>query len=98
MSVKGIVSNETSNIQKMMKMIAYKFKFYQFKQRLIYKCQTKGNIYKEVDESYTSKTCSVCGSYDKDLGAKKVYNCTECGIKMDRDVNGCRGIYIKQFM
>jgi putative transposase len=35
MSVKGIVSNDTSNIQKMMKSLAYKLKFYQFKQRII---------------------------------------------------------------
>jgi putative transposase len=98
MSVKGIVSNDTSNIQRMMKIIAYKLKFYQFKQRLIYKSKLKGNVYKEVDERYTSKTCSVCGHYDKNLGGKKIYDCEECGTRMDRDVNGCRGIYMKQFM
>jgi IS605 OrfB family transposase len=98
MSVKSIVSNDTSNIQKMMKRIAYKFKFYQFKQRLEYKCQVKGNKYKEIDERYTSKTCSNCGNYKEDLGGKKIYNCDGCNMKIDRDINGCRGIYIKQFM
>lgn len=98
MSVKGIVSNDTSNIQKMMKRIAYKYKFFQFKQRLEYKCGIRGNTYKEVNERYTSKMCSVCGDYDENLGGKKTYICIGCGTKMDRDINGCRGIYMKQFM
>jgi putative transposase len=98
MSVKGIVSNDTSNIQNIMKRIAYKFKFFQFNQRLIYKCQLKGCVYKEIDERYTSKMCSVCGDYNENLGASKIYDCKKCRTKMDRNVNGCRGIYMKQFM
>lgn len=73
-------------------------KMNEFKQRLIYKSQIKGNVYKEVNESYTSKTCSICGYYKENLGGNKIYECEECGTRMDRDVNGCRGIYMKQFM
>ena len=32
----------------------------------------------EVNEAYTSKTCCKCGSIDKDLGNKNIYNCKNC--------------------
>lgn len=95
MSSKRIINNESSNLSKIMKRIALKYKFYQFRSRLHYKCNSKGLRYKCVNESYTSKVCSECGYFDKDLGKKKVYECKECKIKIDRDVNGCRNIYMK---
>jgi transposase len=58
----------------------------------------KGLKYKTVNEFYTSKMCSVCGEIDANLGGKKKYACANCKTVMDRDVNGCRGIYIKQYM
>lgn len=95
MSTKGIVSNETSNITSYNKRLAYAFEFYQFRMRLKYKCAIKGCNYINVPENYTSKVCSCCGYYKKDLGGNKVYNCLNCGVEMDRDVNGCRNILIK---
>ena len=43
----------------------------------------------EVNESFTSKSCSSCGAIDKDLGT---YNCSFCGAKMSRDFNGAVNI------
>lgn len=82
----------------MAKRIALALKFYKYRQRLEYKCKAKGIKYKVINEYYTSKMCSVCGEIDDKLGGKKIYKCVNCKSVMDRDVNGCRGIYIKQYM
>lgn len=48
----------------------------------------------EVEESWTSKTCTNCGSIN-DPGYSKTYNCIKCGLEIDRDFNGARNILIK---
>lgn len=95
MSVKGITNNQTSKLTDMTKRVGYRLKFYQFRKRLEYKCALSEIKYQSVDESYTSKICSNCGNYHKNLGSNKIYKCTSCGIKIDRDMNGSRGITIK---
>ena len=36
----------------------------------------------------SSKTCSSCGNYQKEITLKdRVFNCKECGLKIDRDFN-----------
>ncbi len=95
MSTKGIVNSKNSNLSSTQKNLAYALSFYTFRQRLQYKCQLKGNLYYNVREKYTSKTCSCCGEYKKDLGGNKVYECIKCGLKIDRDVNSCRNIFLK---
>ncbi len=52
------------------------------------------NIY-EVDESFTSQCCTLCGVLSKEYDKKRTKNCPCCGIKIDRDVNGSRNIYLK---
>lgn len=95
MSAKSIVSKETSVLKRLTKIAALRMKFYQFRERLKYKCVLKKIDFKVVNEMYTSKVCSCCGYYNKKLGGSRVYNCPQCGISMDRDVNGARGILIK---
>ena len=34
----------------------------------------------------------------KDLGGNKIYNCINCNKSIDRDINGCRNIYMKQYI
>lgn len=48
----------------------------------------------EVNESYTSKTYSWSGFLDEKLGSKKTIK--DNGMTVDRDINGARGIYLKQ--
>lgn len=84
-----------SPLAAMTKRVGQSMKHYQFKQRLQYKCSTKRIKSKIVDERFTSKTCSNCGAYDKDLGGKKIYECHECEKKIDRDINGSRCILMK---
>lgn len=54
----------------------------------------KTNVHK-VDKFYpSSKTCSCCGSIDKDLNLKtRVYKCKECNLKIDRDLNASINIH-----
>lgn len=64
-------------------------KFYEFRIKLEYKCKLNGIELRIVDRFYpSSKTCSICGAYKKDLKlSDRVYNCNECNSKIDRDYN-----------
>ena len=95
MSVKGIVSNESSKLGKMIKRISYSLKFYEFRQRLENKCKINKIGYKCINEKFTSKLCSNCGWENKNLGSNKIFICKCCLKMIDRDVNGGRNIYIK---
>ena len=41
-------------------------------------CKNRGNIFKEVGEEYTSKTCTKCGEQKKNLGGNETYECNKC--------------------
>lgn len=53
----------------------------------------------EVNESYTSKTCSRCGNQKNNLRNKDVYNCDNggCGLEMGRDTNASKNIMLRYF-
>lgn len=69
-------------------------KFYLFKERLIFKSLIKNKYVILVNEAFTSKTCSFCGSR-YDIGSSKTYNCSKCKSTMDRDINAAKNILIK---
>jgi len=94
MSTKSIVSRN-GNLNKMTKRIALHLNFYKFRQKLKYKCNVNNVKYGKIKEWMTSKMCSNCGSINENLGGSEIYDCIDCKIKMDRDVNGARNIYIK---
>lgn len=48
-----------------------------------------------MSEAYTSKTCSYCGRI-QNIGSKHRLIC-KCGVNVDRDFNGARGIFLKTF-
>lgn len=98
MSVKSIISNETSNLTKMTKRIANSLRFYEFRTRLEYKCKCTCSNYYKINERFTSKMCSNCGWINENLKGQKIFNCKECKKIIDRDVNGSRNIYIKKRM
>ena len=72
---------------------------YMFKQRLINKARQFGKKVVIVDEAYTSKTCSCCGEVHNNLGGNKTYICpnSNCGAVMDRDVNGAKNIFLRNY-
>jgi putative transposase len=69
-----------------------------FRSQLRYKCQQARAVYLDIDESFTTRTCSCCGaipdSSPKGMGALRirVWECSECGASHDRDVNAARNI------
>lgn len=54
------------------------------------------NVY-EVNESYTSKTCSSCGYQNEYLSNKDVFFCEECGTIIGRDTNASRNVMLRYF-
>jgi len=67
---------------------------YKFKLKLKWYCQKYGKHLVIVNESYTSKTYSWNGFIDEKLKSKKVIKFHN--MLIDRDINGARGILLKQ--
>jgi len=63
-------------------------KFYEFRTKLISKVNHNNIEIRIVDRWFpSSKLCSCCGAYKKDLKlSDRVYKCS-CGFEMDRDLN-----------
>lgn len=70
--------------------------FARFRNRLIHKATLLGKKIVLVCESYTSKTANWTGEIKPKLGGSKTI--TSAGIKMDRDVNGALGIFLKALL
>ena len=68
--------------------------FYIIKEHLIRKSKERNIIVRLVDRFYpSSKTCSNCGSYKKNLKlSQRVYHCNSCQVKIDRDFNASLNI------
>ena len=67
---------------------------YEFKLRIKWYAKKYGKHVVDCNESYTSKTCSWSGEIDNKLGGKKIIK--DNNFIVDRDVNGARGILLKQ--
>ena len=68
--------------------------FYTIKEHLVKKAKGRNIIVRLVDRFYpSSKTCSNCGSYKKNLKlSQRVYHCDNCKEKIDRDFNASLNI------
>ena len=68
--------------------------FYTIKEHLIRKAKERNIVVRLVDRFYpSSKTCSNCGSYKKELKlSQRVYHCNSCQKEIDRDFNASRNI------
>lgn len=83
LNVKGMMKNKylSKSIQEQ--------GFGYFKTYITYKCDERNIPIYCVDRWYpSSKTCSHCGYIKKDLKlSDRIYNCPNCGISIDRDIN-----------
>jgi putative transposase len=74
-------------------------KHYQFGEKLNWKCKKNGIKLLRVNESYTSKTCGLCGNINDGLTlSDRTFNCNRqtCSYKkVGRDYNGARNILIR---
>ena len=68
--------------------------FYTIREHLIRKAKERNIVVRLVDRFYpSSKTCSNCGSYKKDLKlSQRVYHCNSCQKDIDRDFNASLNI------
>ena len=65
---------------------------------LKYKCENVGVLFEEVNEAYTTQTCSCCGEITASspkgrtgLGIRE-WQCMGCGTLHDRDLNSALNI------
>ena len=82
LNVKGMMKN-----RHLSKAVASQ-KFYEFRAKLLVKCNESGIELRVVDRWYpSSKTCHCCGSIKKDLKlSDRIFKC-RCGYIEDRDFN-----------
>lgn len=68
--------------------------FYTIREHLSRKARERSIVVRLVDRFYpSSKTCSNCGSYKKDLKLnQRVYHCNTCQEQIDRDLNAAINI------
>ena len=68
--------------------------FYTIKEQLMRKAKERFIAIRLVERFYpSSKTCSNCGHYKKDLKlSQRVYHCSHCQKKIDRDFNASLNI------
>ena len=68
--------------------------FYTIREHLIRKATERNIVVRLVDKFYpSSKTCSNCGSYKKNLKlSQRVYHCNNCQKEIDRDFNASLNI------
>ena len=96
-----IIAMEDLNISNLLKnhKLAYSISDVRWSQLLNfirYKCLWYGKEFKQVDRFYaSSKICSECGAYHKDIVnslAVREWTCPDCGARHDRDVNAAKNI------
>jgi putative transposase len=68
------------------------------KTMLEYKCEHAGIVFEEINEAYTTQTCSCCGIIPASspkgragLGIRE-WSCSACGATHDRDINAAKNI------
>ncbi|WP_020560137.1 RNA-guided endonuclease InsQ/TnpB family protein [Thiofilum flexile] len=72
--------------------------WYMLKIQLKYKAIMQSAMYLEVNESYTTQTCSSCGCISPNSPKGRTglrireWSCSECGAMHDRDVNAAKNI------
>ena len=57
-----------------------------------YKAENAGRVFKQVNPAYTSQDCSSCGARTPMPLSERTYQCAECGLVMDRDLNAAKNI------
>lgn len=88
LNVRGLMKNRhlAKHIQNAM--------FSEFRRQLDYKCLQYGIYLVVADRFYlSSKMCSYCGNIKSELNLnERVYKCSSCGLKKDRDLNAAENL------
>lgn len=68
---------------------------YEFKVFLKWKAWESSKLVIDCSEAYTSKTVSWTGEIVQNLGGARTIKSAATGLKMERDLNGARGIFLR---
>jgi putative transposase len=91
--LKNLKANTKTKYSKINRQMQNNWNLSTFMNQLEYKTKLRGNKYIKVNEAWTSKTCSKCGRIIDNLTlSNRQYKC-DCGLDIDRDVNGAINIY-----
>ena len=94
--VVGKIKSTSFTSSKLAKSV-YDAGWFEIKRQLDYKCANAGCHYIEVNEAYSTQTCSCCGSRQDSpkgrsgLGIREWF-CRSCKTTHNRDVNGAKNI------
>lgn len=91
-NVSNMVLKNTRKIRSKSVRSMMSLRFYSFRMYMRTKCKEVGIRLIECSEAYTSKTVSWNGELKEKLGSSKEIE--DCGVRMDRDYNGARGIFL----
>lgn len=86
-------SSKKGNLQPIYKRIGNSLRYYDFLQKLKFKCDENKVNLRITDESYTSKVCSFC-THTAIISSDRKLNCN-CKLQLDRDINGSINILLK---
>ncbi|MGP5074739.1 RNA-guided endonuclease InsQ/TnpB family protein [Psychrobacter celer] len=94
--VVGKIKSTSFTSSKLAKSV-YDAGWFEIKRQLDYKCANAGCHYIEVNEAYSTQTCSCCGSrQDSPKGRSglgiRAWFCRSCKTTHNRDVNGAKNI------
>lgn len=71
-----------------------------FRTMLQYKCDSAGAWFEQVNEAYSTQTCSCCASRTGPKGVAglgiRTWCCSVCGSEHDRDVNAAQNILLAE--
>jgi putative transposase len=69
--------------------------FHELRRQLTYKAKDRGHQVITVDRFYpSSKLCSHCGETKAKFAlSERLFECSNCGFRLDRDVNAARNIH-----
>ncbi|MEG4851293.1 transposase [Microcoleus sp. B5-D4] len=68
---------------------------YEFKTFLKWKAWEQSKLVIDCSEAYTSKTVSWTGEIVPNLGGARTIKSQATGLRMDRDLNGARGVFLR---
>ena len=63
-----------------------------FLEKLSYNAESAGGKVVKVNPKNTSQMCSSCSKIVKKTLAVRIHECSNCGLKIDRDINAARNI------
>jgi hypothetical protein len=70
---------------------------FRFRERLKHAALLRGKEVVVVDEAYTTKGCSRCGTITE-IGGSKTFRCAQCGFEAPRDPKSARDILAKHVL